>query len=304
MRRVADRVLPDGYIGHFQPFHVCIKGLETAVLCRDDDDYDSMVKVMCVSARRNNVIIIIYAVVSNHCHAAVLAMSQADADSYAQDIKKVYSMWVSRKYGERNILHRVESKAICLDNDWHVRNALAYIPRNALDNGCSINEYPWSGYRAMFRGNQVFEGARKVSGLTQRERIAIMHTGDDLRGVPWLIDSSNHLIPASICDTAYLEQAFEHDAAFWLKTIGGQNSAELRYQLEEKPYQMLTDSEFMKDVEDTCLRWFKQGISSLSLDQKTRIIPYLYRTRKTSIPQLSRVLGITRERVEAMLKRR
>ena len=303
MNRVVDRVLPDGYIGHFQPFHVCIKGLETALLCREDDDYDAMVKVLCVSARRKNVIVIIYAVVSNHCHAAILAMTQADADAYAKDIKKVYSMWVNKKYGDRNILHRVESKAICLDNPWYIRNALAYIPRNALDNGCCINEYPWSGYGAMFRGPLNTPDARRVSGLTQRERIAIMHTGDDLKNVPWLIDGKNRLIPDSFCDKDYLEQAFDHDAAFWLKTIGGQNSAELHYVLGEKPYQMITDSEFIKDVEETCQRWFKQGIANLSMDQKTRIAPYLYRTRKTSIPQLSRVLGLTRERLSSILKR-
>ena len=36
----VDKCLP------VQPFHVCLKGLEQAILCRDDEDYDTMVKVI------------------------------------------------------------------------------------------------------------------------------------------------------------------------------------------------------------------------------------------------------------------
>lgn len=299
MKRIVLRAMPDGSSAYVQPFHVCIKGLETAVLCRDDDDYDAFVKVLCVCAWRKNVLIVIYAVVSNHCHVAVLARSQAEADAFAIEIKKIYSMWFNRKYGERNILHRIEVKALCLDNDWYVRNALAYIPRNSLDNGCAIHEYPWSGYRAMF--SSPVGNLRKVADLTQRERLAIMHTGNDLRNVPWLLDGGNRLVPASFCDTAYLEQAFENDPAYFLKTIGGQNAAEMRYKLEEKPYELLPDADFHKEVDQICRRWFNQGPDSLSIDQKIRIAPYIYRTNKTTIPQLARVLGLPRERITAAL---
>lgn len=152
--------------------------MEDAILCRDDEDYDAMVKVICVSAWRSNVIVIIYTVLSNHCHIAVLAERQEIAQLYGNDVKKVFSMWYSRKYGERNILKRIDLKALWLDTEWYVRNVLAYIPRNALDNGCNVNEYIWSGYRAMFN-NKKLENLRKVCLLTTREKERIMHTGDN-----------------------------------------------------------------------------------------------------------------------------
>ena len=304
MKRVVVRILPEGSSARVFPFHVSIKGLETAVLCRDDEDYDTMVKVLCVSARRANVIMVIYAVVSNHSHAAILARSQADADTFCRDIKKVYSMRFQRRYGIKNILHRVECKALFIDSDWYVRNALAYIPRNALDNGCNINDYEWSGYRAMFAGHKDHGKYRRVADLTQRERIAIMHTGDDLRDVPWLLDGKNRLVPWSFCDTEYLEQAFENDQTFFLKTIGGQNSSDLRYQLEEKPYVLLSDGDFMKLAEETCLRWFNHGLTELSIDKKIRVMPYLYHTCKTTVPQLSRIFGLQREQVERIVKKK
>ena len=163
MQRVVIRPLPSGKTCHVHPFHVCLKGTESSVLCRDDEDYDAMVKIIAVSSRRKDVIVVIYTVVSNHCHIVVLAPSQAEAFAFGEDVKRMYSMWFSRKYGEKGVLRRIQTSAIWLDSDWYVRNALAYVPRNALDNGCNVDEYRWSGYSAMFRKASVPSG-RPVSG--------------------------------------------------------------------------------------------------------------------------------------------
>ena len=152
MNRTVLRQMPDGSVRYVQPYHVSMEGQETVVLCRDEEDYDAMVKIISVCARRKNVIVIIYAVVSNHSHVAILAICQEDADAFSEEIKRMYSMWFSRKYGRTGIMRTVDVKALLLDSDWYTRNALAYVPRNALDNGCNVDEYPWSGYKAMFSG--------------------------------------------------------------------------------------------------------------------------------------------------------
>ena len=304
MRRIVSRVLPDGTIGNVQPFHICLEGLEQAVLCRDDKDYDAFVKIICVAARRKNVIVVIYVVVSNHSHVTILALSQADADAYGEEVKKRASMWVSGRYGERRILRRTDMKAPRLDSDWYVRNTLAYVPRNALDNGCNVNEYRWSGYRAMFRGKVPpgFPGpVRKVGKMTRREHRALFHTGDDLSGVPWLVDADGCLIPESFCDTDYLEQAFNYDQAFFIRTIGTVNVAEMRQRLVDGPRAMRTDGEVLKDAAAEAQRWFGTELSALSLLQKTRLIPYFNRTRKTTVRQLARVFGLDRVTVQSIL---
>ena len=302
MERTVRRELPDGSIRFVQPYHVSMEGMEKMILCKDDEDYDAMVKVICVSARRKNVIVIIYAVVSNHCHVGILAENQDTADRYGQEIKRIYSMWFSRKYGKHGSLKRVDVKAILLDNDWYVRNALAYIPRNALDNGFNVNEYPWSGYNAMFSQRPVAGGTFKpVHLLHKEEKRRIMHTGDDLSKVSWLIDGNGYLVPGSVCDTLYLEQAFNNDHAFFLKVIGGQNSAEMKLKLVEMPRKGLTDNEFLKLVEEMSQRWFSNSLDNLSLEKKTRLIPYLSRTVCTTVPQLARIFGIGREGIAKIL---
>ena len=246
----------------------------------------------------------IYAVVSNHCHAVVLARYQQDADDYGGEVKRMAAMWFSRKYGESGVLKGTDVKAICLDSDWYVRSALAYVPRNALDNGCNVNEYPWSGYRAMFSQDVSKRvNVRPVSSLHRDEMRRIMHTADKLKDVPWLLDDSDRLIPSSICDSAYLEQAFGNDQSFFLRTIGSLNPAEMNQKLIDNPRKRLTDSEFYKHTAAVSLRWFKAELSRLSLEQKARLIPYISRTMKTSVPQLARTFGLDRDVIRKMLGR-
>lgn len=304
MRRTFPQELPDGTVRQLHPFHISMEGLETTVLCRDDADYDAMVKILCVAARRKKVLVIIYAVVSNHCHVAILAANQGDADAYGQEIKRMYAMWFRRRYGEEGILRHTDIKAIWLDSDWYVRNALAYIPRNALDNGCPVQDYRWTGYRAMFRQGYERNTGRKVASLTKRERERILHTGDDLSEVRWLLNEREELIPDSFCEHRYLEQAFEQDPAFFLKTIGGQNAAEMQNKLITAPRTIQTDGEFFKLATETSQRWFQAEIPSISLERKIRLITYLHRTSRTTVPQLARVFGLPRNQISRILGRK
>ena len=303
MDRIAIRTLPDGRLGRLQPVHVCLEGMEDNILCRDEQDYDAMVKIMAAASIRRNVIIVIYAVVSNHFHVTVLALTQEDAYLYGEDVKKVYSMWFSRKHGERKAMRRISVSAQVLENDWHVRNALAYVPRNALDNGCGVADYPWSGYSAMFCPRADEPCGRPVAALTKREREAVMHTGDDLTEVRWRLDGQNHLIPASICDHMYLEQAFNDDPAYFLKTIGTVNVSEMQWKLVDAPRRRLPDTDFLASVNDVSERWFKLPVGDLSMEKKRRLIPYVNRTMKTSIPQLARAFGLRRDEVARALRR-
>lgn len=279
-----------------------MKGTESSVLCRDDDDYDALVKIIAVSSWRKNVIVVIYIVVSNHCHVVVLSPSQVEALAFGEEIKRVYSMWFSRKYGERGVLRRIQTSAIWLDSDWYVRNALAYVPRNALDNGCNVDEYRWSGYSAMFRKADISSG-RLVSGLTRREKERLLHTGEDLSSVGWMLDSAGRLIPTSFCDSKYLEQAFEGSQAFFLKTIGSLNPAEMSQKLVDSPRTRVTDGELLKSVEELSNRWFGSGLAGLSVERKLRLLPYVFRTRKTSSHQMARVLGLPLNQVEEAVSR-
>lgn len=302
MQRIVQRKLPNGETKSVQPFHISMKGLKKAILCRDNEDYGVMVKYIAVCAHRKNVIVIIYGVVSNHCHVAVLAASYLDACDFADELKRNYAQWFQTKYLEKQILKDVDVQALVLDSDWYVRNALAYIPHNALDNGAPVDKYKWTGYSAMFADKSKPPKGLPVSKFTRREQDRIMHTRETLKGVFWLVDNDGDLIPETFCDVNYLEQVFNHDQAFWLKTIGSLNPAEMEEKLVDAPRQMLPDSEFYKVVADITQRWFSADLAQLPAEKKLRIIPYIWRTRKTTVNQLARVFGLERETIRKAVK--
>ena len=302
MLRAIVREMPDGSTRSVYPFHVSLEGLKKAIICRDDEDYDVMVKYVFLCALCKNVRVVTYVVVSNHLHVILLAENEAQARAYGDEIRRRYAMWFSHKYHERRLYHQKCVDAQWIDTDWYLRNAIAYVFRNALDNGDSVEKYPWSGYRALFRKGRCDVWTRPVSSLTKRERETIFHTNDSVADVPWLINADGQLEPVSTCDYEYVEDAFDGSQAYLLKTIGSVNVAEMKQKLIDGPRTRMLDGEFFKHVSSVSDRWFGKPVSELSRVEKTRLIPYISHTTYTSVPQLARAFGMDRDEIADILK--
>ena len=46
-----------------------------------------------------------------------------------------------------------------------------------------------------------------------------------------------------------------------------------------------------------CIRWYRQDIAEIPMDKKIRLLTYVRRTMRTTLPQLARIFGMSRERV-------
>lgn len=294
-QRVVFRTLPDGHSAKVYPFHVSLEGMESVLLCRDEEDYDQLIKGFHVSAWKCNCLVVIDIAMSNHGHVAILAPSMDHAVMVGELIKKRHSQFIAWKYNEPGVLSGSRVDVRYLDYDSYVRNALAYIPRNALDAHGRIEDYPWSGYRGMFVEGKSRHACRRVSALSRRERESLFRTHADLSGVPWLINSTGNLEPASTCDWQYLESAFNHDQAFFLKTIGTVNVAEMRQKLVENMRRKHTDMEMMTVISEMADKFYSRTVPDLSPDMKAKMITYLYRSYRTSVPQLARCLQLPRD---------
>lgn len=300
--RITVVKLPSGETAKVFPFHICLKGLESNIICRDEEDYDVLVKYIAICALRKNVIVVIYIVVSNHLHATILASCQEDADAYAEEIKRMASQWHSTKYNIRALLKNVKSSAILLDSDWYLQNTLAYIPRNALDNGANIGTYKWSGYRAMFSScTPSDKKLYKLSSFSAKQLRKIFHTNDDIRNMGWLLNEQFELEPSSFCFSTYFEAAFMNDEAYFMKRLGNLNKAEMEHKLVDSPRIRMNDSDLFKDADDICRRWFNVSIIDLPVEKKIRVIPYIYRTHATTPFQISRIFAIDRYQVASIL---
>ena len=303
MLRAIEREMPDGSARRVYPFHISLEGLEKAIICRDDEDFDVLVKYIFLCALSKNVRVVTYVVVSNHLHVIVLAEEYDQAKSCGDEIRRRYAMWFSHKYKERRLYHEKCVDVQWIDTDWYLRNAIAYVFRNALDNSDNVEGYPWSGYRALFCKGKCSGWTRPAASLTKRERETIFHTNDPLDGTSWLIDADGRLVPVSTCDYAYVEEAFNGSQAFLMKTIGTVNMAEMNQKLVDGPRTRMLDGDFFKQISSVSDRWFGKPVSELARTEQMRIIPYIYRTMKTTIPQLARGFGLSRDEIAEILKR-
>lgn len=71
----------------------------------------------------------------------------------------------------------------------------------------------------------------------------------------------------------------------------------MRYTLIEQPRARLPDSEFHKVVNDMCIRWYRQDIAEIPMDKIIRLLTYVRRTMRTTLPQLARIFGMSRDQV-------
>ncbi len=303
--RITVRRLPDDTLAKVFPFHVSLEGMEDSLLCRDDEDYDVAVKYLALTARRHNVIITDYTVVSNHAHLVVLAVNEESARKFANATKQRISMWLSRKYSLKKTLRHRDVDVQYLDSDWYLRNAIAYDIRNLFDNGADNPAmYKWTSYRCYFcRGAIAGEGMIRLSSLSSREVESVMHTNEDCRDTMWILNGNYEIEPASFCDWEYAEAAFAHDMAFFLKAIGVVNSMEMKDKLELAHRRRLTDTEFYKTVDDMSKRLYNIELTALSDFQKVRLIKYVFHSIKTSIPQIARCFGMSREHVSRLFSK-
>lgn len=300
--RIAKRALPDGSVRRVYPFHISLEGMESVLICRDDEDYDHLQKSYYLSAWKHNCLIASEISMSNHGHFALLSTEMEMARLVGETVKKRHSQYLAWKYNENGLLTRSTINIQYLDNDWYVRNALAYIHRNASDTGLRIEDYNWSTYRAMFVSGRCSKLARPVSTLSKRDIKALFRTHENLDGVPWCIDTDGHLEPASACDYTYLEQAFGHDQAFFLKALGSVNVAEMEQKLVLNGRQRQTDSAMFSIISNLADKWYGVEVKKLTPEQKARILPYLYRSYRTSEAQLARCMGMSRNVVAGLLE--
>lgn len=306
------RDMPEIGICRMYPFHISFEGLETLILCRDEEDYDTFVKIICTCVFKFGAILLMYVVVSNHAHFTILARSLKNAEALSNEIKRRYSMYFQKKYGIGMSLQNTDSKPLYIDNDRYLRNAIAYDIRNAADNGSKdVIHYEWSGAEALFNmksgsGSPLSgcgSGNRKVCELSKRERRRIMHTDDDLSKVGWLLDGKDRLVRDSLIDIQYVEKAFLNDKTYLLKVVGCLNEAEMYCKLVSNPRRKMNDDEFLREVNDISKRWFECDVRNLNMEKKTRIVKQAYFSLRTNVSQLSRTFEIDRETMSVLIEK-
>lgn len=290
--------MPDGELANVAPYHVCTEGQEDRVIFRDEEDLKAAFNMIPICAHRANVIILAGCVLNTHIHTALLAKSEDDARRFIHGFKISASKFLSTKYGNGeslNLMRRIESNPIPLLDRRHIRNALCYISKNALDVGEKVDRYRWSSYRAMFSRKRYYEQVRPVSSLKCREIRSLFKIDRMPQGANWVMTMDGVIEPASYCDLEYAEGAFDNDIEFFMKVMGLVDYQQMEQELAVNPNRMSTVAELFSTMEDFSKSIYGKPLRMLTYSQKIPIIKRVWHTNRTSVAQLARCLGLSRE---------
>lgn len=294
------RVLPNGETAIVSPFHVSTEGLEDRVIFRDEEDLRVAHNLIPISAKRANVIIIADCELNTHIHSGILARSEEDACKFILGYKISVSKYLTSRYGSGmplNSFRRTDSRPVPLLDNFHLRNALCYIPRNALDVGEKPDQYRWSSYRAMF-SKGLFPGAvHPISSMTYREKRTVFKTDGIAVDPSWMVTLDGVIEPVSYCDIEYAEGAFNNDIGFFLKIMGLVDDQQMEQELVVSPNRMKKVGELINIIDDHSRRLYSKPSCSLSFAQKIPIIKTVWRTNRTSVAQLARCFALTKKEI-------
>ena len=285
-----------------QCYHVCTDGQECPVIMRDEDDYRIAHNYIAICGWIIGIDILAYCIMSNHIHVAIICGNRTLAEQFIRLFKQLYSTYLRNKYEMEGTLHRIKESITIINDIYYLRNCIAYILRNAI---CAkvckrIEDYKWSSHACYFNRNDSKD--RLISSLGIRERRKILKTRYNLNNCHLSIDEENKISTKSFVRYEIVEKAYLNSGRFFLYFLGTCNDVKLEYEMACKPLLKVNDTE-LTGVADRLAqtKFCGKSISELSIQNKCSLIKHLFFNNKTSIPQLSRVLGVPRSLVSRIL---
>ena len=95
---------------------------------------------------------------------------------------------------------------------------------------------------------------------------------------------------------------FRHSGKSFMYHLGICNDARMEYELVYQPLMNLSDVDMQKQVEMCVTNRFQgKSIAELTISEKCSILKTVFFSSKTSIPQLSRIMGLPRELIRKIL---
>lgn len=294
--------LKDLFDGNF--YHVSTEGLEQVTLLKDEEDYRIAWNYLALVAWRTGVDIVAFVLMSNHIHTLLACRDIIKAQKAIKLFKQLLSTYLRNKYGVSHILHNSSDSISLIDSIKYLRNCIAYIFRNPISARICVKpeEYNWSSYHSCLKPVPTSENARKISDLKYRERRQVMHTSRDMSKCPLCVDDRGYVTLDSFVRNDIVSNAFLNSGKVLMYHLGSCNDAKTEYELIYKPMMQATDNDMYDAVSKlVAMRFRNKAISDLTTAEKCSILKSLFFNHKTTVHQISRIIGLPRELVRKML---
>lgn len=259
---------------------------------------------LALSAWRTNVFVVAFVLMSNHVHILIASHDRSMADRYIKLFKKLLSTYLNNKYGLHKVMHCSDDSISLIDSIQYLRNCIAYIFRNPVSAKLCTRpeEYRWSSYHCSFSEKSSVDSAREVSDIGFTLKRNVLRTGMDLSKCKYRLDDNGYLSLYSFVRGDIIAKAFRYSGKSFLFHLGCCNDARMEYELVYQSLLTVTDVDMYDLVTKYVSNRFSgKSVSELNTSEKCSILKPLFFSSGTTVPQLSRILGLPRELIKKML---
>ncbi|MBR4443866.1 MAG: transposase [Clostridia bacterium] len=284
----------------FQVWLVTTDHLTDRIWFRDDEDFKVGMNLVAVLACFFPVEVLAFTLMSNHVHF-VLAGSCEQVKRFINEFKRRYAQHMRRKYDVKEFLRENDVDIRPLDGmeesqEW----GIAYVQMNCVAANICLSpaDYRWGTGNAFFRATP--SRGRRLDTFSGRARKRLLHSEQELP--PHLIvGEDGYILPESYVQVERVEALFRTPKRmnYFL-----QNSSKAKKRLasQDSEAPSFRDQVLLSAIPDLCQSYFKKRSPvELSEEEMSELLKQLRFRFSSNVDQLARVVGLSYEKVVALL---
>ena len=275
-------------------FHYCSKGFKSEVLFASNEEFVAgMNRIgaclsICSKADRP-VSVLSFCLMDNHFHFILYGL-ESDCNLFADNYKKLTSMWVSRHRGQP-LLETIDV------GHWFIPpqrtgEKIAYVLRNPVSAGLRVTPqgYKWSSAHLMYSDWYPVD-ARPASEFGVRPLMSILNSRVEIPD-DWLI-TGNMIWPGSYVDYGNAEQSFRSVGNYMFELNNGNNDKEADEELLAGSFSLPDAEVRMRALELGIEYYRKDRISLFTAEERLNLARLLHKELRCNVKQIARVLHVS-----------
>ncbi len=228
---------------------------------------------------------------SNHVHF-VLAEDKAKALKFITEFKRLFSWYLTNKYGKREQLRRNDVDIRELSAyDESLERAIAYVQMNCVAAGLCLSptDYRWGSGNCFFRASTL--NGTPVRTLSRRKIRALTHSTEVIPE-DWLFSQEGYILPDCYIARDFVQSLFRKPQRM-LYFLEHSSKAAKRLSLSEQDIPSFKDQTIVAAIPDLCRALFrKNSFKELGPTEQTELLRQIRRRFSSNINQLCRITGL------------
>ena len=258
---------------------------------KDTQDFVVAMNIIAVLSLRMNVSILAFILMSNHVHF-VLAEDKAKALKFITEFKRLFSWYLTNKYGKREQLRRNDVDIRELSAyDESLERAIAYVQMNCVAAGLCLSptDYRWGSGNCFFRASKL--NGTPVRTLSRRKIRALTHSTEVIPE-DWLFSQEGYILPDCYIARDFVQSLFRKPQRM-LYFLEHSSKAARRLSLSEQDIPSFKDQTIVAAIPDLCRALFrKNSFKELGPTEQTELLRQIRRRFSSNINQLCRITGL------------